>query len=359
MKEAKNILLIAGTYVATVIGAGFASGQEILSFFVIYGRNSILGLLIVLFMFTFGAAFILERVYKSGIDSFGDYMLCVSNAWWKRIFEYLCAVSLLCGFCAMAAGSGELLYGQFGWNRFFGTALMIAVCTAVFLFDLKGILTLNSLLAPIMTVGLILLGICAFVFRDDTAFLQFGAIRRLTENWVVSAVVYGAYNLFTASVILCEMRPLIHKRSTPYLAAGLGAVILVCIAVVIWAAIKLYYGKILLGQMPLFTIAARQGALIENAYAVIVYLSMFTTAVSCGYGFMSMLKGFFHTSKPVSILALVLISVPICSFGFEGIVKNIYAAFGYLGLPLILFIFADGRRMHKVRICSTRKYRKK
>ena len=36
---------VAATYIGTVIGAGFASGQEILQFFSVFGNMGILGLI--------------------------------------------------------------------------------------------------------------------------------------------------------------------------------------------------------------------------------------------------------------------------------------------------------------------------
>ena len=38
-----DILKIAGIYMGIIIGAGFASGQEILRFFIDYGENWIFG----------------------------------------------------------------------------------------------------------------------------------------------------------------------------------------------------------------------------------------------------------------------------------------------------------------------------
>ena len=42
----KNILKIVFVIIATLIGAGFASGKEIYSFFFIYGIKGILGIFI-------------------------------------------------------------------------------------------------------------------------------------------------------------------------------------------------------------------------------------------------------------------------------------------------------------------------
>ena len=47
----KNTLIVAFTYVGTIIGAGFASGQEIKKFFVDYGVIGFLAFIFSSFMF--------------------------------------------------------------------------------------------------------------------------------------------------------------------------------------------------------------------------------------------------------------------------------------------------------------------
>lgn len=52
MRNIRNILSVVCGYVAAVIGAGFASGQEIISFFVKYGKYSIIGVLLSCIIFS-------------------------------------------------------------------------------------------------------------------------------------------------------------------------------------------------------------------------------------------------------------------------------------------------------------------
>ena len=46
---------IAGAYVGTVVGAGFASGQEVLQFFTYFGLKSILAIALATLLFIFSA----------------------------------------------------------------------------------------------------------------------------------------------------------------------------------------------------------------------------------------------------------------------------------------------------------------
>lgn len=344
MKECKNIFVIAGVFVATVIGAGFASGQEILSFFVVYGAKSIYGLAIMTLMLVVCGALVMVRVYLDQINNFKEYMLCVSGPKLWIFMEICAALFMFAGFCSMAAGSGALFESRLSWHPLLGVGIMLVLCSIVFLFDLKGILAVNSFLAPIMSIGLIVLGISVFVFRDVSVF-AWDAMAGLTKNWLISAIIYGAYNLLTSIVILCDTRPLLKSCRTGISAGICGGVVLGVISLIIWLAIKLYYGKILLGQLPLLSIVARQGKTVENIYSIILYLSMFTTAISCGYGFLGRLKDSLHLNRNVSIIILALLAIPVTLLGFSGIVQNLYTAFGYLGLPLVAIVLADGVRI--------------
>lgn len=117
------------------------------------------------------------------------------------------------------------------------------------------------------------------------------------------------------------------------------------IALAIWAAVALYYGKIELGEMPFLTIVARRGNLLRVLYSVVLYFSMFTTAISCGYGVLEWLRGTLKIKKLTAIIVLIAVSCPVLTLGFSSIVKNVYSIFGYLGLVLIVLVLADGVRM--------------
>ncbi len=45
-----NIFKIAGAYIAYVIGSGFATGQEIVQFFTVYGEGGIAGMVLCTFL---------------------------------------------------------------------------------------------------------------------------------------------------------------------------------------------------------------------------------------------------------------------------------------------------------------------
>lgn len=344
MKELKNSLIIAGTFIATIIGAGFASGQEILSYFVVYGKGSVFGLLAVCILFALCAASIMLRAYKNGTADFDEYVDIIADGR-AAVFIKLCVPAfMLISFCSMNAGSGELFCELFAADRGIGIFAMLTLCTIIFLFDLKGILAVNAVLAPIMTLSLFFLGIYAFVFRTSAVFGD-GFFPQLCPSIAVSSLIYASYNILTLVVILSELGEMVTKKRVCLLASAIGGGALFAISLAIWAAIMLYYGKIPYGEMPFFSVLSRYSTAVKLIYGTVVYLSMLTTAVSCGYGAISCLRKKLKIKRLSAILLTIALSLPIIFLGFESIVKSIYSLFGCLGLVLLAYILRDGMRL--------------
>lgn len=68
----KNWIKIAFIYVGTVIGAGFASGREIIEFFAVYGLKGSWGIFISCILFAFIGGVLLVKVYNNKIESFNE-----------------------------------------------------------------------------------------------------------------------------------------------------------------------------------------------------------------------------------------------------------------------------------------------
>ena len=103
----KNSVNLAGAYIGIIIGAGFASGQEVLQFFTSFGIYSVLGIIVATVLFAFlgmqvtqlGCA-LQTRSHKGIIDHIcGRYLGRVVDV---MITFFLFGVTVI-----MIAGSGD------------------------------------------------------------------------------------------------------------------------------------------------------------------------------------------------------------------------------------------------------------
>ena len=72
-----NIARIAANFAGTIIGAGFASGQELTQFFVAYGSMGLTGLLITCLLFTWLTIQVLEISYQIHATSYHELLYYV------------------------------------------------------------------------------------------------------------------------------------------------------------------------------------------------------------------------------------------------------------------------------------------
>ena len=66
-------------YAAGVIGAGFASGQELVQFFSQYGLVGLLGVVLSTLALTLGCGYILEYCHRKNVDSYGAFIDSISG----------------------------------------------------------------------------------------------------------------------------------------------------------------------------------------------------------------------------------------------------------------------------------------
>ena len=148
-----NILLAAYSYIAALVGAGFASGQEILSFFVVYGKAGVIGIILSSVIFGYFAYFILNISRRLNVNEYNTLISKAFNGFGERFVYILTFVFTCVVYCVMTAGMGEMLHLLWGVKTIWGNIL-----TSIFNIKDYGLITsiLNGCIE--MTRGLINLG---------------------------------------------------------------------------------------------------------------------------------------------------------------------------------------------------------
>lgn len=339
MRSLKTIFV----YIGFIIGAGFASGREIMEYFNIPSGTNISGIIIASFLFALTAYLIMSKASREEIKTFDEYIDSVAGRAAKPV-KYFMLIYMFCGLFTMFAGSGALLYSLGPMSRLFGAVVAAAVCFFVISFDLKGVEVLNTILVPIMIGGIIYVAVCGTIFGDTPAFgesFQIGA----RGGVILSAVCYGAYNTVTAGAVLVplsdgESHKSIGRRA---LAAGFVTGILIFL---VWTAQRLNFDILWKSELPMLELAAMCGKTCKRVYTAVLFMAICTTAVSYGYGILSHFGGIIKSKfDRVTVAAVVcLAALPPAMYGFSNIVANLYSVFGYVGMAWILWIIIDALR---------------
>lgn len=346
----KDIFCICSVSIATVVGAGFATGQEIITYFLSKGSVSIFGVMLAAMLFGFASFSVLSRVQTGGIESFDGYLQTIMPRFLSGFTGVLTFLFLFCGFCVMVSAGATILADHYGFRKFWAGLILCMVCYLIFLKNIGLIVKINGILAPIMICGIFLSCLAIIFGREEavSAFANFSANgigSFFQNNFVFSALLYVSYNLLSAVVILVSLRVYIRDSKTILQTSLISGGILFVLLGSIWMVLKIYYGKIPLGEIPMLDILGRVGIGIKNVYSLILLMAIFTTAVGNGYGFTQWLCSKTKMTKPIVAAVLCLGAMVFNFFQFSKLVQYVYGLFGAAGLCLLICIVVDGFRI--------------
>ena len=129
-----EVISITLVIIGALIGAGFASGQEIFSFFYIYGKNGIYGILIMSILIGIFIYKSLKIIYQKQVYNYNDFLnLFIKNTKIRNVILWIVNVLLLVSFYIMVAGFGAYFEQEIGINRIIGSIVLnlLCVCLAV------------------------------------------------------------------------------------------------------------------------------------------------------------------------------------------------------------------------------------
>lgn len=336
-KEKKQILKIAAVYTGAVIGAGLASGQELMIFFVRYGTRGLWGAAIAGMLFAFLGAMLLSRAKRLSCSSYEQYLENVFGKKLAAVFYWIVQAFLAVSFCVMLSGSGALLSEQFGLPPAAGVFLTAAVSFLVLQGNLKGLTVVNVLLVPLMLFGMILVCSAFLLGQTREAWLCFSIG---DSRFLVSLLLYVSFNMLSGAAVLVPLSKTASSARSAAAGGFLGGVLL--LLVVVLTSVTLYIaGHSVLGeQLPMLVLSRNLSRYASFFYATVLYMAMLTTAAANGF---SVVEHFAQHGKSRRGTAAVfcLCSIPLSLIPFTRLVEASYTLFGILGFALLCGIAAD------------------
>ena len=328
-KNAKAIFVIIGT----IIGAGFASGQEIYSFFNIYGENGILGLMLSSILLGIIIYSVLKKVSYHNITSYGELLeKCNIPKGISSILQIIINIFLLLSFYIMVAGFTAYFKQEFGLDTMLVTITLLIFCYITFMRNIKGLAKVNTIIVPILVLLIISLGI-----KTNTMYtLQNVDIEKIgiSFDWIIRAISYASYNSILLIPILIELRE--YTKQKEKRVGIISASIFFIMAITIYL-IMFKVENIANIELPLVYIASRFGGASKFIYGIVVSMAIYTTMISAGYGF---LQNCTKDEKKYKTLAIIicLTAIPICYISFSKLVNLTYPIFGILGLLQLIWL---------------------
>ena len=342
----KTTFQVAATYVGAVMGAGFASGQEIQQFFARFGRWGLAGVVVSALLFSLLGWGMLELQERWKINSYPEFFDRLLGRRWGRWADVLVSILLFVGMLAMISGSGALFYEYFGFSRWLGIFLTGSLIALALWFRGEGVLWINSTLIPLKFILCLGIATAAIFLATSQEVESIVVVQNpLVKNWVFSAVLYVSLNLTLAMVVFASLGRAVQKPGAR-LGAVLGGIALGVFAFVIGTALLKFPDSVGL-EIPMIAVAGKLGDWPAFFYVVVLWLAMITAAIGNGFSLVSRVVDTGVLSYRNTTLLVLLLLIPVAGVKFSNIVQLIYPIFGYIGLvflPTIVYFWRISKR---------------
>jgi uncharacterized membrane protein YkvI len=321
------------TILGAVIGAGFASGQEVMQFFVILGNHAAWAMIEATLCFLFFALFLTRLCLNGQVTDYQGLLVAMGGRRAANVFRHVFAFFLWIGLTVMIAGSATLLSDLFSLPR-----LLTALPTALLIYIVsrrkaQGLAKANGLLMPCL-IFLILF----FLLRSLGVHAVAPALpAQASVNWFWSGLLYVAFN---SAILLVVIPPLIAQIDSPKqacvgTAAGIGLLCILLVTVIL--LLRRYQGVCAGAEVPMLSVAEYLVPSLPFLYAIPLWIALATTAFADAMGLDSYLEEQLrHRSHPTFIVLLAL-AVGCAQAGFARLVGLLYPLMGYV--CLLFFIY--------------------
>ena len=357
----RNITGIALAFIGLLVGAGFATGQEVVQYFTAFGINGVWGIAVAGVIMTLAGTVFLQLGSYFHASEHNAVFRKVSHPIVSKMLDVAVIFTLFAVGFVMLAGAGSNLAQQFGWPTWVGSTAMMVLVLVTGLLDVDKVSNVIGLLTPTIIIAVIvLLGYTLMNMPADSAAVIETASQTDTPigNWLVSALNYNGLAL----ILAVSMSLVIGGDHISPREAGWGGIIggFVYSILLAIAGFVLLMGadKIVGSDVPMLVLVNEMGDTAGVLMAVVIFLMIFNTSIGMFYALGKRLSaGRENRTYPIFVVG-TLAGYAMSFFGFKTLMNYVYPILGYLGMfMVVVLVIAWLRGLSKIRDESTRRER--
>lgn len=331
-----DILKIVFVIIGTFIGAGFASGQEMYTFFYVYGKNGLYGIFIASMLIgciIYKTFKIISRnnvrTYKEFLDSTFD----LKNEKLARILKIsiniIINMFILITYFIMIAGFGAYLNQEFGINQIFGSLILGIITFFVGISKKDSIIKINQYIIPFLIMLIVFIASLTVMSIDmDT---MRNSIPESKSGYIRTSIIYSSYNMILLIPILIALGSKIGREEQIKRISIYSSLIILVLAYAIFVILTQINVDIAGIEMPAVYAVGMRSNILKYIYGIMLLFAIFTTSISLQTSFLqNLIKDKRGTKRVVFLMSIF--GVALSRVGFANLVNYLYQVLGYLGL---------------------------
>jgi uncharacterized membrane protein YkvI len=342
MRNFGKVLQIAFTYIGTVVGAGFATGQEILQFFTRFGSWGVLTIALSTGLFIWlGAKMMLiaNEIKAKSYEDLNKVLFGESAGKWISLFMLV----VLFGVNAvMLAGAGSIFSEHLNVSYQSGLLVTIVGCFFLLRRGMNAILTVNAIVVPIMLLFTVIVVIDTFHSPGSDRWLLLGSDYSIWAVWA-SPFLYTAFNLAMSQAVLVPLGAAVTNRRTILLGSWVGGIGIGFLLLAGHYALSAQMPGITQYAIPMGGIARQLGPGIQWIYLFLIFAEIFTTLIADVYGLTLQLQVRIKWPREMLIIGILVFCYLASQFGFSPLMSTLYPIFGLVSLGWLILIIRQQR----------------
>ncbi|MCP3426714.1 hypothetical protein NBM05_12050 [Rothia sp. AR01] len=338
MKEQVKISL---AFVGLLVGAGFATGLEVVQYFISFGLTGLWGVLLAGVVMTAAGAAILQL---------GSYFLArehngvfreIAHPLVSRTLDLAVILTLFCVGFVMLAGAGSNLEQQFGLPTWAGALIMLLLVATTGLLDVDKVSSIISGVTPLLIVAVLTaFGYTLLHLPDD-----FGQLSRLAAEeaspvspWWLSALNYNGLALMlgvSMSLVIGGSHSSLKATGRGGLYGGiLYTVLLAMAAFTLLANIDGVAGD----DVPMLSLFESMHPVLATIMTFVIFAMIYNTAIGMFYALGKRVTASRPNRYVPVFLGLCAAGYAVSFVGFETLMTYVYPVIGYLGLAMVALL---------------------
>ncbi|HDA1045091.1 TPA: hypothetical protein O4S94_000012 [Staphylococcus aureus] len=299
MRILKESIIVAFAFVGVVVGAGFATGQEIFQFFTSHGAYSISGIIVTGLLITLGGMIVMHTGHHLKSRNHSDsinYFLYPSIA---RGFDIILTMFMLSLAIIMTAGGASTIHQSFNLPYWLSALILVVFILATLFLKFDRLIAVLGGVTPFLIAIVIMIAVYYFT----TSHFDFTAANNDAQ---------------------------IHKQKSlsPGWMINLGLIS--------------QFDKIKHVDLPTLKLATQMSPSIGIIMSVIMILVIYNTVVGLMYAFASRFSVPFSRRYFIIIITMAVITYISTFIGFISLIGKVFPIMGLFGFILLIPVLYKG-----------------
>lgn len=344
----KTIVIIGGAICAYLIGAGTATGQEAMQFYVAHGYLGIIAPIISFVVLVWSASAVIragydvkdsnqdENVYK---HFFGKFV--------GPVFEWFVVLFLFAVVVTVISGAGSIFSEFFQINKILGVGLMSGLIFITVILNLNKVTDIIGMIGPVIIIFAIIVSALSLMnnfdgLKNAGQLISSIEVGSASSSWLFSGILYASFGLTVGAPYFYKLgqegRASKNRKEGPLgVLVGIGMFVLASLTMVLamLADIKSVFDK----GTPLVFLANNIFPFLGIVFAVIILAGIYSTGAPMLWYVCDKLAQVGSKRHKIISLALTIFAfIGALFLPFETLVGIAYPITGYVGLLLFLAI---------------------